>query len=135
MNKKLFIVLILTMIASLVLSVQQSFAATSNYVLQDQSNNNIASNKTVTKPNSSELSKTQIYDMFGRSINNYGVELVDWQGYIANPYVKLTVKPPKDAVFPVTITIKATGTSRLMMDLPSELSKDGATKTLTFFQR
>jgi hypothetical protein len=126
-KKILPIALIFTLIASLLLSVHQSFAETSNNVLQDQSNSNAAS-----KPNLSELSNTQIYDIFERNINDYGVELVDWQGYIANPYVKLTVKPPKDAVYPVTITIKATGTSRLMMDLPSELSKDGAIKTLTF---
>lgn len=73
-----------------------------------------------------------IEDIFGRALNEYGVELVDWQGYIANPYVKLSVTPPADAVYPVTIDIKATGTSRLMMDRPSTLSATGAEKTLTF---
>lgn len=74
----------------------------------------------------------QIYDIFNRNINNNGIDLVDWQGYIANPYIKLTVKPPASASFPVTINLKAEGTSRLMMDLPSQLSATGATKTLTF---
>jgi hypothetical protein len=74
----------------------------------------------------------EVVDIFGRTINDYGVELVDWQGYLANPYIKLTVKPPSSAVYPVTITVKAEGTSRLMMDLPSTLSATGATKTLIF---
>jgi len=74
----------------------------------------------------------QVYDIFNRNLNTYGVELVDWQGYLANPYVKLTIKPPITAVYPVTINLKAGGTSRLMMDLPSQLSATGATKSLTF---
>ncbi|WP_049567392.1 Ig domain-containing protein [Nonomuraea sp. SBT364] len=74
----------------------------------------------------------QVTDMFGRTVNDYGVQLVDWEGYLANPYVELTVRPPQDARFPVTIDLKAEGTSRLMMDLPSELTATGATKRLTF---
>ncbi|MEQ4722260.1 Ig domain-containing protein [Nonomuraea sp. B19D2] len=73
-----------------------------------------------------------VVDMFGRTVNDYGVKLVDWQGYLANPYVELTVKPPADVRYPVTIDLKAEGTSRLMMDLPSQLTATGATKTLTF---
>ncbi|MFC9706702.1 LamG-like jellyroll fold domain-containing protein [Paenibacillus sp. NPDC056933] len=76
--------------------------------------------------------EAKIIDIFGRTLNDYGVELVDWQGYIANPYVKLNVVPPKDAAYPLTIDIKAKGTSRLMMDRPSTLSETGAAKTLTF---
>ncbi|MFI7148939.1 Ig domain-containing protein [Nonomuraea sp. NPDC050022] len=78
------------------------------------------------------LSAAQVIDMFGRTVNTYGVKLVDWEGYLANPYIQLTVKPPQDAQFPVTIDLKAEGTSRLMMDLPSQLTATGATKTLTF---
>ncbi|MEV0195672.1 Ig domain-containing protein [Nonomuraea sp. NPDC050691] len=78
------------------------------------------------------LSAAQVADMFGRVVNDYGVKLVDWQGYLVNPYVELTVKPPQDARFPVTINLRAEGTSRLMMDLPSRLSATGAAKTLTF---
>ncbi|MFF3445126.1 Ig domain-containing protein, partial [Streptosporangium sp. NPDC002721] len=74
----------------------------------------------------------QVVDMFGRTVNTYGVKLVDWEGYLANPYVELTVRPPQDVPFPVTIDLKAEGTSRLMMDLPSQLSATGATKSLTF---
>ncbi|SPL98403.1 unnamed protein product [[Actinomadura] parvosata subsp. kistnae] len=74
----------------------------------------------------------QLIDMFGRTVNSYGVKLVDWQGYLANPYIELTVKPPADMRFPLTVDLKAEGTSRLMMDLPSQLTATGATKTLTF---
>ncbi|GAA2208157.1 hypothetical protein GCM10009850_036150 [Nonomuraea monospora] len=74
----------------------------------------------------------QLVDLFGRTVNSYGVKLVDWQGYLANPYVELTVRPPADMRFPLTIDLKAEGTSRLMMDLPSQLTATGATKTLTF---
>ncbi|MCG5213552.1 Ig domain-containing protein [Streptosporangium sp. KLBMP 9127] len=74
----------------------------------------------------------QVVDMFGRTVNGYGVKLVDWEGYLANPYVELTVRPPQDVPFPVTIDLKAEGTSRLMMDLPSQLTATGATKRLTF---
>ncbi|WP_217362266.1 CBM35 domain-containing protein [Cohnella herbarum] len=74
----------------------------------------------------------EVVDNFGRTINDYGIDLLDWQGYLANPHVKLTVKPPSNAVFPVTITLNAQGTSRLMMDSPSTLSATGATKVLTF---
>ncbi|WP_223167899.1 Ig domain-containing protein [Nonomuraea sp. SYSU D8015] len=74
----------------------------------------------------------QVVDMFGRTVNDYGVKLVDWQGYLANPYVELTVKPPPDVRYPITVDLKAEGTSRLMMDLPSQLTATGATKSLTF---
>ncbi|GAA0971514.1 hypothetical protein GCM10009555_022640 [Acrocarpospora macrocephala] len=74
----------------------------------------------------------QVIDLFGRNVNSYGVKLVDWQGYLANPYVELTVRPPADVPFPVSIELRAEGTSRLMMDLPSQLTATGAIKTLTF---
>src|SRR5918996_3996118 len=82
--------------------------------------------------NAHAAAPAQVVDMFGRTVNDYGVKLVDWQGYLANPYVELTVKPPSDVRYPVTVDLKAAGTSRLMMDLPSQLTATGATKTLTF---
>lgn len=76
--------------------------------------------------------QAEIVDIFGRTLNNYGVELVDWQGYIANPFVKLTLVPPRNAAYPLTINIKAKGSSRLMLDRPSTFSANGAAKTLSF---
>ncbi|MFC4587542.1 putative Ig domain-containing protein [Sphaerisporangium corydalis] len=73
-----------------------------------------------------------VVDMFGRTVNDYGVKLVDWEGYLANPYIELTVRPPQGVAYPVTVDLRAEGTSRLMMDLPSRLTATGATKRLTF---
>ncbi|MFC4305146.1 CBM35 domain-containing protein [Cohnella boryungensis] len=84
------------------------------------------------QPAKAAANYAEVVDNFGRTINDYGIDLLDWQGYLANPHVKLTVKPPSSAVFPVTITLRAQGTSRLMMDSPSTLSATGATKVLTF---
>jgi hypothetical protein len=84
------------------------------------------------KPVHAAANYAEVVDKFGRTINDYRIDLLDWQGYLANPHVKLTVKPPSSAIFPVTITLSATGTSRLMMDRPSTMSATGATKTLTF---
>ena len=92
----------------------------------------VASVALVLAPTASAASPPQVVDMFGRVVNAHGVRLVDWQGYLANPYVELTVRPPQDATFPVTVDLSAEGTSRLMMDLPSQLSATGATKRLTF---
>ncbi|MFI6740862.1 Ig domain-containing protein [Nonomuraea sp. NPDC050451] len=86
----------------------------------------------VSQPAHAAAPTATVVDMFGRTVNDYGVKLVDWQGYLANPYVELTVKPPTGVQYPVTIDLKAEGTSRLMMDLPSQLTATGATKTLTF---
>ncbi|ASA22425.1 putative Ig domain-containing protein [Paenibacillus donghaensis] len=84
------------------------------------------------KVSAAAANELSVIDIFEREVNGYGIDLVDWQGYLANPYIKLTVKPPANAVYPVTVTLQAEGSSRLMMDLPSTLSAGGATKTLKF---
>lgn len=81
-------------------------------------------------PEPQQASDALVYDIFGRKLNEYGVQLVDWEGYLANPYVELTIRPPENATFPLTVDLAARGTSRLMMDLPSELTAIGATKTV-----
>ncbi|SEN77101.1 Ig domain-containing protein [Nonomuraea pusilla] len=74
-----------------------------------------------------------VYDIFYRKVNDYGVQLVDWEGYLANPYVELTVRAPKTpgVAYPLKVELKAEGTSRLMFNLPSELTATGATKSFT----
>ncbi|WP_433509253.1 Ig domain-containing protein [Nonomuraea sp. CA-143628] len=74
-----------------------------------------------------------VFDIFYRNVKDYGVKLVDWQGYLANPYIELTVRAPKVAgiAYPLTVDLKAEGTSRLMLNMPSELTATGATKTFT----
>ncbi|MBT2290110.1 carbohydrate-binding protein [Paenibacillus albidus] len=84
------------------------------------------------KVSAAAANELSVIDIFEREVNGYGIDLVDWQGYLANPYIKLTVKPPANAVYPLTVTLQAEGSSRLMMDLPSTLSANGATKTLKF---
>lgn len=70
-----------------------------------------------------------VKDRFDRIINNYGVNLIDWQGYLANPYVAVRIQGPDDAVYPLEISISAQGTSRLMFDKPSRLSASGPLAT------
>ncbi|MGG4144057.1 LamG-like jellyroll fold domain-containing protein [Paenibacillus algorifonticola] len=84
------------------------------------------------KPVYAAANFAEVVDIFGRTVNDNGIDLVDWQGYLANPSVKLTVKPPSSAVFPVTINLRTQGTTRLMMNKPSTLSATGSAKTLTF---
>ena len=74
-----------------------------------------------------------VFDIFYRNVNDHGVRLVDWQGYLANPYIELTVRAPKVAgiAYPLTVDLKAEGTSRLMLNMPSELTATGATKSFT----
>ncbi|MBN2670170.1 MAG: peptidase S8 [Deltaproteobacteria bacterium] len=77
-----------------------------------------------------EPNQLQLLDRFNRYLNDYGVNLVDWQGYLANPYVALRIKGPENGQYPISVTIEATGTSRLMLNRPSTLSADGASKNL-----
>ncbi len=76
----------------------------------------------------------KLWDKFNRLLNDYGVNLLDWQGYLANPHVALTIGGPDNAAYPLNITVEALGTSRLMLDNPSTLSADGASKTLSLNQ-
>lgn len=72
-----------------------------------------------------------IHDRFGRCLNGYGINLVDWQGYLANPYVEFEVKGPKHGAYPLNLNLRAQGTSRLMLNVPSTLSAEGAQKKTT----
>lgn len=72
-----------------------------------------------------------VRDRFDRVLNDYGVNLLDWQGYLANPYVRLRLQGPVDASYPVQLTMEARGSSRFMFDEPSTLSADGASATRT----
>lgn len=76
-----------------------------------------------------------VEDLFGRELNDYQATLVDWQGYLYNPMIELKLTPPKTGIiYPLSVTVKAEGSSRLMLDVPSTLSSTGATKVLTFNQ-
>jgi hypothetical protein len=72
-----------------------------------------------------------VQDIFGRRLNEFGLVLVDWEGYIANPAIKFFVIPPANAVFPGTATLSANN-PRLYFDLPSQVGPSGPTKTIAF---
>jgi hypothetical protein len=74
----------------------------------------------------------EVSDIFKRSLNDYKITLVDWQGNLYNPYKKIMLSPPADEVFPLDVTLKALGTSRLMFDYPSTMNSWGAEKQLKF---
>lgn len=80
----------------------------------------------------SAQSQITIRDMFGRVLNERGISLVDWDGHLMNPMVELSLSPPSNATFPFTLSLFATGTSRLMLDSPSSLSSLGARKSIVF---
>src|SRR5437867_20043 len=56
-----------------------------------------------------------IQDVWGRSLKQAGITLVDWDGYLANPAVRLTIQPPAAATFPATVRLSANG-PRLYFD-------------------
>lgn len=67
-------------------------------------------------------------DIFGRNLSGQTITLVDWEGYMANPAIKLTLKSPS---FPLTVTVSA-NSPRLYFDMPSTTGSGGPTKTISF---
>ncbi len=74
--------------------------------------------------------QTRIQDIFGRSLNQHGLTLVDWDGYLANPLIKFYVFPPTNVVLPGSATLTANG-SRLYFDTSSSVSTNGPSKTIS----
>ncbi len=74
--------------------------------------------------------QTGVQDIFGRSLNQRGITLVDWEGYLANPLIKFYVLPPTKAVLPGSATLTVTG-ARLYFDSPSNVSASGPGKTIS----
>ncbi|HVY71455.1 MAG TPA: putative Ig domain-containing protein [Verrucomicrobiae bacterium] len=71
----------------------------------------------------------EVTDIFGRVVNQRGLTLLDWEGFMANPAIKFFIKAPPESKFPVTTVLLANG-DRLYFDLPSSVGKDGPTKTV-----
>ena len=78
----------------------------------------------------SAAAQTRVADLFGRSLNQRGVTLVDWDGYLANPLIKIFLLPPTNAVLPGSATLTANG-ARLYFDTPSTVSTNGPGKTVS----
>ncbi len=75
--------------------------------------------------------QTRVKDIFGRSLNQRGLTLVDREGYMANPLIKFFVLPPTNAVFPGSATLTVNGV-RLYFESPGSVSSGGPSKTVSF---
>ena len=83
------------------------------------------------RPVSGQVDSFTIEDIFGRTLNSRGITLVDWEGYLANPAIKVLVRPPLDVSFPLQAALSASG-PRLYFDLPSTGGAAGPSKALAF---
>lgn len=77
------------------------------------------------------VSEITFEDIFGRRLNERGMVLVDWDGQIANPAVRIFIKPPSDATFPASAVISSTQ-PRLYFDLPATAVANGPSRSLLF---
>jgi hypothetical protein len=74
--------------------------------------------------------QTRVEDIFGRSLNQPGLVLVDRDGYMANPLIKFFLRPPTNAAFPGSATLTANG-ARLYFESPGNVSTTGPSKTVS----
>lgn len=79
-----------------------------------------------------DATQLQVADSFGRDVTNKVVRLSDWQGHLMNPMTQLTLIPPETARYPLNVSIRAFGSSRLMLDRPSRTTDRGALKDIQF---
>src|SRR6266446_3388932 len=79
---------------------------------------------------SGTLAQSGVQDIFGRSLNQHGITLVDWDGYLANPLLKFYIFPPTNGVLPGTATLTANG-QRLYFDTNSTVSANGPSKAIS----
>lgn len=57
---------------------------------------------------SSVAQQVEVTDVWGRRLNERGITLVDWDGFLANPAIKLTLRVPGAEILPIDTTITAT---------------------------
>ncbi|MFC4258543.1 putative Ig domain-containing protein [Marinobacter lacisalsi] len=53
----------------------------------------------------------EVRDMHGRVVNNGEIDLVDWEGFIANPAIRVTVDPTQDVNLPASVTLTVNSAS------------------------
>ena len=75
--------------------------------------------------------QTRVNDIFGRSLNQHGVTLVDWDGYMANPLIEIDLLPPTNAVLPGTVVLTAAG-ARLYFEDSDVVSSNGPSIAVYF---
>src|SRR5436305_1525295 len=68
-------------------------------------------------------------DSFGRTLGRHGLVLVDWEGYLANPAIKVFIAPPPAARYPARVVVRARE-PRLYFDLPSRVGPEGPRKEI-----
>lgn len=71
----------------------------------------------------------ELLDAFDRNIQERGVVLIDWEGEIANPAIKLKINPLPGLYLPARVQLSASN-ARLMFNLFSETSEVGPRKTM-----
>ncbi len=74
-----------------------------------------------------------LLDRFGRDCAGRDIELVDWDGHIANPALRLNLRVTTATRLPLRVRLSA-DSPRLMFNLFSEVSAQGPRKTL-FIER
>ena len=75
----------------------------------------------------------ELTDRWSRSLRDRNVTLLDWEGQIANPAVRLFVQAPTTGKFPISIDLRANH-PRLYFDLPSAVSAIGPSKHIVLTQ-
>ncbi|MBE7170046.1 MAG: putative Ig domain-containing protein [Williamsia sp.] len=71
--------------------------------------------------------QTILRDAFGRNLSGHTITIVDWEGYMANPSIKLTVE---SSFFPGAVSISVNG-ARLYMNTFSSAGSSGPSKAIT----
>ncbi len=74
-------------------------------------------------------SQILLKDKFGRNLAGHTIILTDWEGYIANPAIGLSVQA-LGVTYPYNIVLSANG-ARLYFDMPSLAGATGPAKTIT----
>ena len=72
-----------------------------------------------------------VLDIFDRSMNERGIVLVDFDGYMANPAIQYFLVPPENASYPATATLTA-DCARIYFNEPGTVSSSGPRKTVIF---
>lgn len=91
----------------------------------------IAVSRPMRSATAQSANEIMVEDVFGRTLNQRGIPLIDWDGQLANPKISFFVRPPANAQFPATALLAANH-QRLYFDLPSEAGADGPRKTISF---
>lgn len=71
-----------------------------------------------------------VKDVHGRDLAGRSITVVDWDGFVANPAIKLYVRAPATIAFPASAEVSATE-PRLYFDLPSSFGASGPSKSLS----